>query len=580
MKRLTVILGVVALVLLSGGIGFAIAYFLVPKSDSGQSSDGSGENEILYWVAPMDPNYRRDKPGKSPMGMDLVPVYADSASSEEDVVLVDPHVVQNLGVRTEQVKNGRLNRQVRTVGYIEYDENAMHHVHTRVDGWIEKLSVKAQGDPIEQGQILFEIYSPTLVNAQQEYLMAKSGSDQDITVASRERLESLGLTKEQIEELDDSQTASQRVRVYAKSDGVVGMLGVREGIFVTPSTHAMSIAELDRVWLVAEVLERQAGYVEVGQAVEFELDSAPGKTYKGEVDYVYPELDPISRSLKVRITFDRGKDVIRPNMFARVRILVEGSEPVLHVTSTAVIRGGLTDRVVLDLGDGRFRSTPVVIGMEADDRVEVVEGLKSGDKIVTSGQFMIDSESNIEAALARFEEAKKEAARPTKVSVNATVRGSTRDEKKIRVRHGRVPEWGWMAMTMNLEVADVVMLDDVEIGQEVILDIERLEEGGYVIVAIHPRDVPTKVSVDGIVRGRNREKSTVRVELDPVPEWSWDAKTRGLRVQKVEMLDDLQMGQEVTIDIEKLEGSNVIVEIRPKEEDATDSKDPADAGSP
>lgn len=487
MKRIAAYL---LLALVGGGIGFSIAFFLLPKSGSEQASEGSGEREILYWVAPMDPNYRRDKPGKSPMGMDLVPVYADSASSEEDVVLVDPHVVQNLGVRTEKVRRGRLDRHVRTVGYIEYDENAMHHVHTRVDGWIEELSVKAQGDPITEGQILFEIFSPTLLNAQQEYLRAKSGSDEQIISASEERLEALGLTEEQIKELNESQAASQRVRVYAKSDGVVGRLGVREGELVTPSTHAMSIAELDQVWLVAEVLERQAGYIEVGQQVEIELDSAPGKTYKGQVDYVYPELDPMSRSLKVRITFERGTDVVRPNMFARVEILVKGTEPVLHVASTAVIRGGLTDRVVLDMGGGQFRSAPVVIGMEVDDRVEILTGLKVGDIVVTSGQFMIDSESNIEAALARFEEAQAqedEPEPPSRVSVNAVIRGSVKDEGRLRVRHDEIPEWGWMKMTMKLKVADEQMLDDWKTGQEVILDIER-REGGSVIVAIEPRE--------------------------------------------------------------------------------------------
>ena len=487
MKRLVTSL---LLVLGGGGIGFSIAFFLLPKSDSEQTSGDSGERVIDHWAAPMDPNYRRDKPGKSPMGMDLVPVYADSLSPEEDVVLVDPHVVQNLGVRSEKVKRGRLDRHVRTVGYIEFDENAMHHVHTRVDGWIEELSVKAQGDPIKQGQILFEVFSPTLLNAQQEYLRAKTGTDEAIISASEERLEALGLTQDQIRELDESQTASQRVRVFAKSDGVVAKLGVREGELVTPSTHAMSIAELERVWLLAEVLERQAGYVEVGQEVEFQLDSAPGKTYKGQVDYVYPELDPIARSLKVRITFDSGKDVVRPNMFAHVEILVKGSEPVLHVASTAVIRGGLTDRVVLDLGDGRFRSAPVVTGMEVDDRVEILTGLKEGDKVVTSGQFMIDSESNIEAALARFEEAQAEAEEPeppSRVSVNAVIRGILKDEGKLRVAHDRIPEWRMMKMTMNLTVADEKMLDDWEPGSEVTIDIDK-GEGRWVIVAIESRE--------------------------------------------------------------------------------------------
>lgn len=177
-------------------------------------------------------------------------------------------------------------------------------------------------------------------------------------------------------------------------------------------------------------------------------------------------------------------------MFARVEILVKGTESVLHVASTAVIRGGLTDRVVLDMGDGQFRSAPVVIGMEVDDRVEILTGLKEGDKVVTSGQFMIDSESNIEAALARFEEAQAEAEEPeppTRVSVNAVIRDSLKDEGKLRVSHDRIPEWRMMKMTMNLYVADEEMLDDWEPGSEVIIDIDK-GEGRWVIVAIEPRE--------------------------------------------------------------------------------------------
>lgn len=402
MKRGTIF--VVALVI-GIAIGYAIS-IMFPISDPG----GNGANptkqepEILYWVAPMDPNFRRDKPGKSPMGMDLVPVYADDAPSEEDVVSIDPIIVQNLGVRSEPAVRSTLNRTIQTVGYVEYDENALLHIHTRIDGWVEKLSVKAEGDPIREGQVLFELYSPTLVNAQQEYLMAKSAAHDNLLGASRDRLLTLGMTETEIEQLDETKEVHQRISVFAKSKGVVGMLGIREGIYVTPATHVMSIAELDKVWVVAEVLERQSGLVEIGQKVEFELDSMPGKRWEGEIEYIYPELDPTTRSLKVRVSFDSQNEVLRPNMFAQVSISVPGTKRVIHVPRSAVIRGGLSDRVVLDLGSGQFRSVPITVGMEADDRIEVIKGLKRGNRVVTSGQFLIDSESNIEDALARFED--------------------------------------------------------------------------------------------------------------------------------------------------------------------------------
>ena len=464
---------IIALLVVGVGIGFAAAWVLKSVQGSEATGEKSDEKEILYWVAPMDPNFRRDGPGKSPMGMDLVPVYAGGEDLSEDEVQINPLVEQNMGIRTSAVKKGKLDRKIQAVGYVEYDENALHHIHTRVEGWIEKLSVKDTGDPVEEGQVLFEIYSPELVNAQEEYLLAKSNNNQDMLEAAAGRLEALGLSSEQIQELNESETTSQRVRVFAKSDGVVGMLGIREGEHVTPATHTMSIAELDKVWIVAEILERQSSFVEVGQKVEFELEANPGRTYKGSVDYIYPELDPTTRSLQVRIMFDTNNEVLRPNMFARVTILVEGSESVLHIPSEAVIRGGLTDRVVLAAESSIYRSVPVVVGMEVDARVHILDGLKEGDSIVTSGQFLIDSESNIEVAIARYEEEKKEAEKPTNVTVSATIRDFDHEGQRLRIKHGRIPEWGWRSMTMYLPVAEESLFDGLEKGQEVILELEQ-----------------------------------------------------------------------------------------------------------
>ena len=478
----------VALALIIGiGIGLVAASYLGYRQNV-DSSDGAAEaqeREILYWVAPMDPNFRRDKPGKSPMGMDLVPVYADAAATDANTVAIDPTVVQNLGVRTERVAKSRLHRTINTVGYVEYDENALQHIHTRVDGWVEKLSVKAEGDPVESGQVLFEIYSRTLVNAQQEYLMAKAANQSTLVEASKERLVSLGMTANELDALDQSEQVNQRVKVFASANGVVGMLGIREGVFVTPATHVMSIADLERVWILAEVLERQADLVKVGQKATFEVDAKPGRQFHGQVDYIYPDLDPVSRSLKVRIGYTVEDDVFRPNMFARVNIAVEGEREVFHVSRSAVIRGGLSDRVVLALGDGRFQSTPVVVGIEAGDRIEIVRGLTSTDEVVVSGQFLIDSESNIEAALARFNANSDET--ESLVSVAATIVAADLDKKTLRVKHGAIPEWGWRAMTMNLPVNDETLLNRAQDGETVTLDITKQPAGRAVITAIRAR---------------------------------------------------------------------------------------------
>jgi len=393
-------------------VGITIGRWWSGDSDMTGATD-NGERKVLYYKAPMDPNYRRDSPGKSPMGMELVPVYADEvAGTAPGVVMIDPKIINNLGVRTATVAHSELSRRIETVGYVGYDEDTLHQINTRVDGWIEKLTIKSTGEPVERGQTLFELYSPTLVNAQEEYLAALQSRNTALHRASRERLTAFGITASEIKRLDTERTVKQRIRIYAQSDGVVAHLAVREGVYITPSTEVMSIADLDQVWVLAEVFERQSAWVQQGQRAEVVLDYLPGERWEGTVDYVYPELDAKNRTLKVRLRFDNPANVLRPNMFARVTILGTETAPVMHVPQEALIRGGSVDRVVLALGDGRFRSQPVEVGIEAGGRIEIRSGIAVGDRIVTSGQFLIDSESNIDTALARMEDADDEPMTP------------------------------------------------------------------------------------------------------------------------------------------------------------------------
>ena len=397
MKNISTIL-IVLIVGVSIGV---VATNWSSSPESGAMPDmATVEREILYWKAPMDPNYRRDEPGTSPMGMDLVPVYA--SDDDASIVRISPEVVNNLGVRTAAADFGILSRRIETVGFVGYDEDTLRHIQVRVDGWIESLAVTATGDAVSEGQKLFELYSPTLVNAEEEYLTALRSSNTRLQKASHERLLALGIPLSEITRLDRTRKVSQRLTVRAQRDGFVAELNVREGVFVTPSSKVMAIATLDRVWVLAEVLERQAAWVEAGQLAEVELEYLPGQRLQGTVDYVYPELDRKTRTLKVRMRFNNEADLLRPNMFARVTIHGTETPAVVHVPRAALIRGGAIDRVVLALGKGRFRSQPVEIGIESGDRVEIRSGITAGDLIVTSGQFLIDSESNIEAELARM----------------------------------------------------------------------------------------------------------------------------------------------------------------------------------
>ncbi|MEN8761271.1 MAG: efflux RND transporter periplasmic adaptor subunit [Thiogranum sp.] len=373
---------------------------------SGLSADpaGSAENGaagILYWVAPMDPNYRRDKPGKSPMGMDLVPVYADAAG-DAGTVRIDPVMVQNLGVRTAPVERGNLWRQINTVGYVAFDERKLSHVHLRTDGWIEKLNVKSDGARVGKGDVLFELYSRELVNAQEEYIQALRGSNDYLKRASRERLEALGMSGAQIRQVGRDRRASQRVGILASQDGVVDGLNVREGMYVKPATEVLTLADLSSVWLLVDVFERQSDWVAAGQPAEVRLGYLPGRVWKGEVEFVYPTIDPKTRTLQARLRFDNPDEALKPDMYANVRIYAGPKQDVLSIPREALIKTGKAQRVIVALPEGRFRAQQVTAGLESGDFVEIISGLNEGDRVVTSGQFLIDSEASLRASFSRM----------------------------------------------------------------------------------------------------------------------------------------------------------------------------------
>ena len=364
--------------------------------------------EILYWVAPMDANYQRDKPGKSPMGMDLIPIYAnEDAGSEEGVntVSISPAVVQNLGVRTARAELTRLWRGIDTVGYVDYDESKVSHIHLRTEGWIEKLAVESEGDRFKKGEFLFDVYSPKLVNAQEELVAALSSGNKGLIRASKQRLSALGISSKQIKQLQKDKKVKQSVSVYAPQDGVVSDLPVREGMFVKPSMKVMTLGDLSSVWLLAEVFERQSAWVEVGQSAEVSLSYIPGKTWQGKVEYIYPSLDPKTRTLKVRLRFDNPGEKLKPNMYANVKIFGGAKENTIVIPLEGLIRTGREERVIVALAEGKFEARQVMAGIESGNYVEIINGVKQGEKIVISGQFLIDSEASMRGSITRMTDA-------------------------------------------------------------------------------------------------------------------------------------------------------------------------------
>ena len=379
---------------------------IVENQVGSQPGNEKKEKSVLYWVAPMDPNYRRDEPGKSPMGMDLKPVYESDDEAGENgkpIVTISPEVVNNLGVRTITAVRGTISKDIHTVGYLEYNEERIDHIHTRTEGWIDKLTVRAEGERVKKGQPLFEIYSPPLVVAQEEYVHALKNNNKTMIKRSHERLISLGISERQISRLDTELKASRNVVFYSPQTGVLTKLGVRNSMFVKPETQILSIASLDDIWLLAEVFERQANWVKVGQIAEAELPSMPGVIWKGNVEYIYPELDPVTRTLRVRLRFDNPEETLMPNMYAHVTIFGKEQKEVLNIPREALIRDAKQIRVIRALGEGRFQAQEIFTGIESDDKVEIISGLNEGDNIVVSSQFLLDSESSLKASIGRMQ---------------------------------------------------------------------------------------------------------------------------------------------------------------------------------
>jgi Cu(I)/Ag(I) efflux system membrane fusion protein len=376
-----------------------------PSGENAGRAVAEPESDPLYWVAPMDPDYRRDQPGQSPMGMDLVPVYKDRVTGVDagpGTVYINPDVVNNLGVRLATAQRRTWHSEIRTVGYVRYDEDRLLHIHPRVEGWVETLHVKAAGDPVTRGQALYELYSPELVNAQEELLLALKRNNQTLVKAAQDRLRALQMSAEFIAELQRSKQVAQTVTFRARRGGVVDVLGIREGFYVKPGTTMMSIGTLDEVWVEAEIFERQAAGVHAGLAVTMTTEYSPDTRWEGVVDYVYPALDAQTRTLRVRLRFANDDGILKPNMFAQVVIYADDEDGVLMVPRETVIRTGSQDRVVLALGEGAFKSVAIGLGRVGNEWAEILRGLEEGDQVVASAQFLLDSESSKQSDFMRM----------------------------------------------------------------------------------------------------------------------------------------------------------------------------------
>jgi membrane fusion protein, copper/silver efflux system len=374
------------------------------------------ERKIKYWVSPMDPGYVRDKPGKAPCGMDMVPVYEDAGGGAETpgVIAVSPATVQSMGVRTAKVEVRPLSRLTLAVGLVNFNERNLSTITTKVNGWLERLYVNATGDPVRKGQALVSIYSPELVASQEEYLLAvrnlkamKSSPVKEmadgarrLAEASRRRLAYFDISAAQIEALERTGEVKKNLTLASPANGIVTKRMATQGMYVQAGMPLLEVADLSTVWVDADIYQYELPWIKVGQPVTMSLDYLPGETFPGKIDYIYPYLKEATRTAKVRLRFPNPGLKLKPEMFAQVRIESPVTHQAVVVSADAVIDTGLKQHVFIALGGGRFEPREVKLGVLGNDGVrEVLSGLKGGEDVVTSAQFMLDSESRFREAV-------------------------------------------------------------------------------------------------------------------------------------------------------------------------------------
>jgi Cu(I)/Ag(I) efflux system membrane fusion protein len=383
-----------------------------PTETMAQASDDSAAEHIEKhlnpkYVCPMHPQIIKDEQGSCPIcGMDLVEKIIEDSTDKAPVVSIRGEIIQSMGLRTSKVKKDTLWKYIKTVGRIEYDETRLTHIHPRAAGWMETLKVRAEGDPVKKGQHLGNFYSPDILAAQVDYLIAvkdsaKKRSSIKIEKA-RNQLRLLGVHDSTISQIEKAGESQNTVPIYASQDGIITMLGAREGMYIQPQEELFTIADDSRMWVQIDIYEHQLDWVREGLDAEITVPAYPGRAWEGKVEYLYPELDKKSRTLRVRLAFDNPDGALRPNMFANAVIYGGPRRDVLTIPQEALIVTGERESVVKVIEEGRFQPVDVVTGMQQGGKVEILSGLNEDDQVVTSGQFLIDSESALRASFSRL----------------------------------------------------------------------------------------------------------------------------------------------------------------------------------
>jgi len=418
MNKQLFITAVLMLVLGAGG-GYWLANW--QKSHEQPASPSKTSIQPLFYRNPMNPSVTSPVPAKDAMGMDYMPVYAEDElkiDEPEGSVKIDAVTVQNIGVRTAIAKKTLLSHVVRAVGRVAYDEEHIVRLHPKTAGWIETLRIDKTGQWVKKNEDLLSIYSPQLVASQQEYILAlnnlkvlaqspiediRRGSE-ELVNSSRERLKLLDVPEHQLHELTVTHTIKKSLHIHTPAAGIVINIGAREGQYVTPETELYMIADLSKVWVYADIYEYELPWVKVGDPVEMRLAGVPGRVFKGHLAFIYPYAEAKTRTIKVRLVFDNAELLLKPDLFAEVTIYAGKQVDAVVIPSEAVVRSGATNQVFVVRGAGKFEPRQITTGLSSDDDIAVLDGIKAGEEVVTSAQFLLDSESKLHEATAKMME--------------------------------------------------------------------------------------------------------------------------------------------------------------------------------
>ncbi|GJG98228.1 efflux RND transporter periplasmic adaptor subunit [Cupriavidus pauculus] len=461
-------------------------------SAAAKASDGDPQTgkKVLYWHDPMVPGQRFDKPGKSPfMDMQLVPVYADGDGSGGSGISIDSRVTQNLGIRTAEVKAARMGVMLEAPGNVAIDERSIQVIQARTTGFVQRVGVRATLDSVRKGQTLVTLYAPDWVAAQEEYLAVArmpQGLQGDLADAAKARMRQAGMTPGQADAVARSDKLQTGQGIASPLDGVVTEIAVREGMTVTPGMTLFRLADLGQVWVIAEVPEAQARGIAPGQSVKVSATAVP-EPVNGKVDAILPDVNPATRTLKVRIVLPNKQHRLVPGMFANVRFDSGDRPDVLQIPSEAVIRTGQRNVVIVDAGPKGYVATEVRTGHESDGMTEVVSGLNAGQKVVTSGQFLIDSEASLRGTSERLASpAGASALAATVLEHEGIGRIEAVNAAGLTISHGPIPSAQWGAMTMDFAAHDPAMLKGLKPGDRIRFRFSLDQDGAATLSSVQP----------------------------------------------------------------------------------------------